>query len=63
MDQPSTADEAWTARLRRFEDGVARRDAEELRAAQALLRERAETHGLSPAEAELLGQINMTLGA
>jgi hypothetical protein len=62
MTKTSSRDDAWALRVRQLEQDVNGGDTEQLHAAQVALRERAEEHGLSPAEAELLGQINMALG-
>lgn len=60
-DAVSPAEDPWAVRLRAHEQAVQTRNPEALRAAEEELRARLEKHGLSPAEAELLGQITMTL--
>lgn len=56
-----SSDESWATRVQAHEQAVQGHDSQALRAAQQDLRTRLETHGLSPAEAELLGQITMVL--
>lgn len=60
-DAGDSPDQSWAARVRAHEQAVQGGDPQALRSAQQDLRDRLGTHGLSPAEAELLGQITMVL--
>lgn len=61
IDPAASGAEAWSSRVRAHEQAIQTGNSDALRAAREELLNRLETHGLTPAEAERLGQITMVL--